>query len=208
LNANSPAGDPSKSWNSSTLDEVCDYIQRGKSPTYAESGSCKVVSQKCVRWNGFDPAPSRFIDVKSLDAYTQERYLKNGDLLWNSTGTGTVGRTAIFTNNNLDEKYVADSHVTVLRSTKLDPDFFYYWSRSPEIQNLVLNSTTGTTNQQELNLGKVKELTISFPSLEAQRTVAQRITTLFTLCDQLEREVQKSEDFADKFARSVVSASA
>jgi type I restriction enzyme S subunit len=192
-------------WTTAPLKDVCEYIQRGKSPKYATTGLCKVVSQKCVRWTGFDPAPARFIDDNSLSKYSNDRFLKDGDLLWNSTGTGTVGRTANFYSGGSEKKYVADSHVTVLRTSKLDHEFLYYWSRSPDVQSKVLGSTTGSTNQQELNLGTLKELTISFPSLAEQKIKVERIKALFAICDQLESEAIKAAELAKKFARSVVS---
>lgn len=205
LSSNLEANRESTNWTTKPLKEVCEYIQRGKSPKYATSGSCKVVSQKCVRWTGFDSVPARYIDDNSLSKYSNERFLKDGDLLWNSTGTGTVGRTAIFQSDGSGKKYVADSHVTVLRTSKLDPEFLYYWSRSPDVQSIVLGSTTGSTNQQELNLGTLKELTISFPGLAEQKIKVERIKALFAICDQLESEAIKAAELAKRFARSVIS---
>ncbi len=197
-----------RSWTSLPLKDVCEYIQRGKSPKYASSGSCLVVSQKCVRWSSFDPEPSRFIDDLSLDGYSPDRFLRNGDLLWNSTGTGTVGRTAIFESGISEQKFVADSHVTVLRTSRINHEFFYYWSRSPEVQRIVLESTTGSTNQQELNLGKLKELVISFPSLLEQERKVKKIKKLFAICDQIETEAKKLSDKTEEYLRALVAASA
>jgi type I restriction enzyme S subunit len=195
-------------WTSLPLREVCEYIQRGKSPKYASVGSCLVVSQKCVRWSSFDPEPSRFIDDLSLDGYSPERFLQNGDLLWNSTGTGTVGRTAIFESGISEQRFVADSHVTVLRTSRINHEFLYYWSRSPDVQRTVLDSTTGSTNQQELNLGKLKELIISFPSLSEQERKVQKIKELFAICDQVETEAKKMSQKSEEYLRAVVAASA
>jgi restriction endonuclease S subunit len=195
-----------KEWDRAALRDVCDYIQRGKSPKYSSSGSCLVISQKCVRWSGFDSEPARYIEDSSLSGYSDDRFLKDGDLLWNSTGTGTVGRTAIFKHHNPDRKYVADSHVTVLRTSNLNHEFLYYWSRSPKIQHIVANSTTGSTNQQELNLGILKELTISFPSPVEQEIKVKRIKELFHICDELQSRTTEVTKLADKFARSVVAA--
>ena len=197
-----------KNWSSAPLREVCEYIQRGKSPKYAAIGSCRVVSQKCVRWSGFDSAQSRFIEVGSIIGYSSERFLQDGDLLWNSTGTGTVGRTALFKSETPGQRFVADSHVTVLRSTSIHPEYLYYWSRSPDIQEEVLSSTTGSTNQQELNLGKLKELVITFPSMHEQELTVKRIKGLFALCDQLEVTTKLMNELSRKLVQSVVAVSA
>jgi type I restriction enzyme S subunit len=197
-----------RKWTSAPLRDVCEYIQRGKGPKYASRGSYRVVSQKCVRWSGFDSEQSRFIEEESIIGYSAERFLQDGDLLWNSTGTGTVGRTALFKSDASGQKYVADSHVTVLRSRKIHPEYLYYWSRSPDIQDQVLNSTTGSTNQQELNLGKLKEMQITFPSMREQEFAVKRIKELFALCDQLEVATILMNGLSGRFVRSVVSKSA
>lgn len=195
-------------WGSLPLKEACSYIQRGKSPSYSNVGSCKVVSQKCVKWSGFDDDPARFIEESSLPSYSTERFLQDGDLLWNSTGTGTVGRTAIFSEDKSELRFVADSHVTVLRTSKLDKKFFYFWSRSPDVQRIVSNSTTGSTNQQELNLTVLKELVISFPDLDEQKKMVRKIELLLEACDQFEFKMKENESIIEKFAKSVVSWSA
>jgi type I restriction enzyme S subunit len=195
-------------WTSASLRDVCEYIQRGKSPKYASEGSCRVVSQKCVRWNGFDSEQSRFIEEESIIGYSAERFLQDGDLLWNSTGTGTVGRTALFKSDESGLRYVADSHVTVLRSRIIHPEYLYYWSRSPEIQDEILNSTTGSTNQQELNLGKLKDMVITFPSMREQESAVKKIKALFALCDQLEVATVLMSELSRKFVQSVVAESA
>ena len=39
-----------KTWEWAHLGDVTSYIQRGKSPTYADHSAHRVISQKCVRW--------------------------------------------------------------------------------------------------------------------------------------------------------------
>lgn len=145
-------------WEWLRLEMVSDYIQRGKSPKYVENSNAIVVSQKCVQWSGFDISVARNIDEATLEKYTEERFLKKLDLLWNSTGTGTIGRVAII-EDELKNPTVADSHVTVVRANQklVFPKYLYYWLSSPFIQNKLENSYSGSTNQIELNLSAVKK---------------------------------------------------
>ena len=82
-------------WQWVRLERIACYIQRGKGPAYASRGGVRVISQKCIQWTGFDLSPARFVSDSSLDRYGKERFLLKGDLLWNSTGTGTAGRVAV-----------------------------------------------------------------------------------------------------------------
>lgn len=190
-------------WERASLDQVCEYIQRGKSPRYADRGSCLVISQKSVHWSGLRLESARFIEDSTLDAYKAERFLRDGDLLWNSTGTGTVGRTAVFRLPEPSSKYVADSHVTVLRPTKIDSGFLSYWSRTPSVQKAVLGSTTGSTNQQELNLSTLKKLEISFPPLEHQTLLTRHLDDLMALCETLEARILESRELGDLYSVSL-----
>jgi len=197
---------PPELWEKLTLEKACDYIQRGKSPSYADFGKCLVVSQRCVHWSGFRPEHARFIEDSTIEKYSPDRFLKEGDILWNSTGTGTVGRTTIFTPEEKNVSYVADSHVTVLRASRIESKFLHYWSRSPKVQDIVLGLTTGSTNQQELNLSTIKSLEISFPSKSHQALLSNHIDNLIGICETLDASIKASEKLSSLSRKSAVDA--
>jgi type I restriction enzyme S subunit len=191
-------------WELQRLDQVCSYVQRGKGPKYSDMSKYAVVSQKCVQWSGFDISKARFVDEQSLNSYGEERILRSGDILWNSTGTGTVGRTAIYFDSNLFKKVVADSHVTVLRAPDMNPQFLWSWTASPGVQSMITDLTSGTTNQQELNLSSIKSLLVPVPPLPEQNRIVANVEELMAICDRIEFELNSRSDLAEKFARSVV----
>lgn len=202
-----------KSWAWCRLIEVCEYIQRGKSPKYAETSNVPVISQKCVQWTGFDLSRARFIQESSLKKYTPERFLQAGDLLWNSTGDGTVGRVILFPKVEYDQ-VVADSHVTVVRSMKdyVIPEYLWIFTASPLIQNLVTGRVTGSTKQTELGTGTVKSMEFSLPPLPEQHAIVQIVNTLLQEIDQLEQltaqRLQLKEDYAASALHQLVTAPA
>ncbi len=190
-------------WISESLEAAAEYVQRGKGPKYATKSEVAVVSQKCVKWSGFDISEARFIDASSLSSYKEDRFLRSGDLLWNSTGTGTVGRTALFHEVDDFPKVVADSHVTVIRAPRIMPRFLWIWSASPSIQSEVLGLTTGSTNQQELNLSTIKGLVIAIPPMEEQRRVVDKVDELMELCNQLELSLILRNELIKKISGSL-----
>jgi type I restriction enzyme S subunit len=175
-----------KGWTWTRLGELCSYIQRGKGPAYAEHSEHKVISQKCVRWYGLDLAPARFVTAESLAKYEPVRFLRAGDLLWNSTGTGTIGRACVVPIELDDAGLVADSHVTVVRPIEVNSVFLWRWIQSPFVQNEIEGSASGTTNQIELNTSTVVNQPVPLPPLAEQARIVARVDELTQLCDALE----------------------
>ncbi len=83
-------------WAEVTIEQVADYVQRGKSPKYIEHSDLPVINQKCIRWWGVDEEYLKFVHPDQWGSWTEERFVRPGDILWNSTGTGTVGRACLF----------------------------------------------------------------------------------------------------------------
>jgi type I restriction enzyme S subunit len=168
------------------LAEVCSYIQRGKGPVYAEQSAHRVISQKCIRWYGLNLEPARFITQDSLTNYEPIRFLKAGDLLWNSTGTGTIGRACLVPVEQDQAGLVADSHVTVVRPVQLNGKFLWRWIQSPYVQDEIEGSASGTTNQIELNTSTVINHLVPLPPVAEQSRIVARVEELMHVCDALE----------------------
>ena len=185
-------------WEWARLQDVSLYIQRGKSPKYANEGYVHVISQKCVQWSGFDLTLAQFVDDQSISTYQPERFLQFNDLLWNSTGTGTVGRINVLGEIE-PNAMVADSHVTVIRPLKLSSNFLWCYVAAPGIQ-LRINPehekslVTGTTKQVELNNSSVISLAVPIPPLAEQHRIVAKVDELMALCDQLEQQQIESSD--------------
>ena len=164
------------SWEWVRLGSVSKYIQRGKSPKYSEIMKIPVISQKCNKWEIFDIKQAKFIQEDSLSSYSEDRLLIDGDILWNSTGTGTVGRLAIYYDKlNPYKIAVADSHVTVIRLCSINSQYIYYYLSSPQVQIGIEDICDGSTNQKELSLTTVKEYLIPIPPLKEQERIVAKI---------------------------------
>ena len=167
------------SWEWVRLIDVCEYIQRGKSPKYSQIKKYPVVAQKCNQWSGFSIEKAQFIEPDSLSSYGPERLLQDNDLMWNSTGLGTLGRMAIYkTAANPYELAVADSHVTVIRPLKqfVLPEYLYYYFANPTVQSVIENQADGTTKQKELATATIKAYLTPIPPLDEQRRILAKLS--------------------------------
>tara|TARA_R110001599_G_scaffold133690_1_gene311230 strand:- start:6 stop:1988 length:1983 start_codon:yes stop_codon:yes gene_type:complete len=197
-----------KHWQWTRLEKICLYIQRGKSPKYAVKGSTYVVSQKCVKWTGFDISPARFVADDALSSYSKERFLCTGDLLWNSTGTGTAGRVAIYQPDEYVSA-VADSHITVLRLANCSPRYIWCVIASPWVQLRIDPShsnslVSGTTQQVELNTSIARGLPIPLPPIQEQHRIVAKVDELMGLCDKLEEQHQARRKLQNNLRQSTL----
>ena len=166
------------------LDDICSFIHRGKSPKYSLIKKYPVVAQKCNQWSGFSIEKAKFIEPQSISSYKEEYILQDEDLMWNSTGLGTLGRMAIYYKNlNPYELAVADSHVTIIRTYKLYivPEYLYYYFSSNTVQSVIEDKSDGSTKQKELSTKTVKSYLVPLPPLQEQKRIVEKIDQLTQL---------------------------
>lgn len=163
------------------LDDICSFIHRGKSPKYSPIKKYPVVAQKCNQWTGFSIEKAKFIEPKSITSYNDEYFLEDKDLMWNSTGLGTLGRMAIYyTLLNPYELAVADSHVTVIRpyKTYIVSEYLYYYFASNTVQSVIEDKSDGSTKQKELATKTVKSYLVPLPPFAEQLRIVQKIKSV------------------------------
>ena len=180
------------SWEWTTLGEISSFLSRGKSPKYSEENKqYPVFAQKCnLKAGGISLEYARFLDPSTICKWDDEYKLKTGDVLVNSTGTGTVGRTRLF-----DERYlgdypfvVPDSHVSVVRTMKeIESEFVCIYISSQCIQQYLEDNLAGSTNQKELYIGILCDLHFPLPPLAEQKRIVAEIERWFALIDQIEQ---------------------
>ena len=190
------------SWSWARLLNVSIYIQRGKSPKYSPIKKYPVVAQKCNQWAGFSIDKAQFIEPESLSKYAIERFLQDEDLMWNSTGLGTLGRMAVYyARLNPYELAVADSHVTVIRLFKpfMSPLFFYFYFASPTVQSVIEDKSDGSTKQKELSTTTVCNYLVPIPPRNEQTRIISKVTSLLPVIEKYGTQQEK----LDKLNRTI-----
>ena len=150
------------------MKNVSVYFSRGKTPNYVEKSNIKVISQACIYWDEFKYEKAKYQDenkaLKSL-----EKMIENGDVLITSTGTGTLGRCNVYYGE--EHKYMADSHVSILRLNykEVNPIFFKYYFMQEKVQKeLYAECVNGSTNQIELSKDRFLNFRILIPEITLQ----------------------------------------
>ena len=59
-------------------------------------------------------------------------------------------------------------------------------------------------NQPNLNLSKVRDITINIPPLEEQNEIVSRVEELFTFADNIERQVQSATEYVNLLTQSIL----
>lgn len=197
-----------ENWEMTTFENVSSYVQRGKSPVYAEKSDLPVINQKCIRWNKVELEHLKFIDPSQWPKLSAERFLQINDILWNSTGTGTIGRATLYKGLFGYSKAVADSHVTIIRVPQqcIVPQFVFYYVMSPYVQKKIEDMQTGSTNQVELGREVIINIPIPLAPLNEQKRIVSKVEELFSDLDGAEAALKKAQRLIEKYRQSVLKA--
>lgn len=156
------------------LKRFCDVITRGSTPTYStgDEGDALVVGQSCQRPDGrFELDRGRF----HVGPVPSKGLLQGGEVLINSTGTGTLGRCALVGSLPDALPVFVDSHVTMLRvdARRADARFVNYSIGLPSSRRYIEDAlSVGATKQRELNVDALRAHRVALPDLTAQLRAA------------------------------------
>ena len=177
------------------LNDLCSFLSRGKSPKYSEDDKTyPVFAQKCnLKEGGVSLEKARFLDPSTIDKWDSRYKLQTGDVLVNSTGTGTVGRTRLFDKSCLG-KYpfvVPDSHVSVVRTfEEIKSKYVFAYMSSPLVQQYLEDNLAGSTNQKELYICVLENLYFPLPPIAEQQRIVDKIEELFSVLDNIQNALE------------------
>lgn len=166
-------------WKTKTLGELTSLMTKGIAPSYVEvesDSTVRVLNQKCNRDFNISYADARLNDCNKKKV-SAERYLQPGDVLINSTGTGTAGRVAQIW--DIPCETTIDGHMILMRPTD-DIDVLYYGYAVKMRQQKIELLAEGSTGQTEINRRRLcDEIEVSFPTdKQEQRRIAEMLLNI------------------------------
>ncbi len=140
-----------------TLNDICSFISKGITPTYTDDKDEMIINQKCINNNRINYDFVKYHISKNVS----EKYLQKGDILINSTGTGTLGRSAQYWGDC--RNITVDSHITIVR-TKDELHLYYVGILCQILQSVFENMQTGSTAQTDLPRERLKTMILGIPN--------------------------------------------
>lgn len=176
-------------------------VFRGKSPIYQKDSDYIILNQKCNRWNYIDDQYAKTVDGKWYRSLDKDVFLKENDIIVNSTGEGTLGRASLVTSKHIG--YLVDSHMLVLRLNTecLSPEFIVRQINSEFGQKQVdLLKGAQATKQTELGVDNLLKMKFVIPidsngnpDLIAQNNIVSEIKKIEMQIQELSSQVELLE---------------
>jgi type I restriction enzyme S subunit len=133
--------------------------------------------------------------------------VRYGDILWNSTGSGTIGRAAIYRHSDfITAPILIDTHISIVRCDHCLPEYVCRFLSTLHVQKIISDLNVGSTNQLELPRSVIAELKIPLPPLPEQRRIVARIDELFAEIDEGEAALQRARQGLDTWRRALLKA--
>ena len=145
-------------WRMGTIEELSELIVAGLIPQYVDNGDYKVLGQRCVR--------DHSIDMSFVKTHTPTKrclYVKDGDILINSTGSGTLGRAGQL--YKAPKELAFDSNMTLVRPID-DYAIDYLGLAIFEKEEYFVQISQGSTNQTRLYCSMVKSAELIIPPID------------------------------------------
>ena len=122
-----------------------------------------------------------------------DKIIIKNDILFNTGGVGTLGRSHFFNNEN--QKYFCDSFVLVIRikDSNFLSKFIYYLFQSNLIKNQIIQNTKGTTGITSISVDGILNFKIPNKKVEFQEKYVKELDGIENLINKIEIKIQSSQ---------------
>ena len=138
------------------------------------------------------PEEHKFVSEEDFEGYRRNRKPELNDVLLTRVGAG-IGEAALIDQDIEFAIYVSIGLLKMLPQF-MNPEYIVLWLNSPEGRQYSSKNTYGKgVSQGNLNLSLIRGFAVSVPPLEEQKAIVEKVNTLMSLCDELEKQIETSQ---------------
>lgn len=141
------------------------------------------------------------INEDAIKRINERSNLKIGDVLY--SGTGTIGKTALVQELPTWWNIKEGVYAITPKANILDSSFLIYVMHSDYFMSEVLSKTSGTT-VRSIPMKQLKEIVLSIPSLQEQRSIAQKLDIMTSHISELEEISRKTAAECDVLKQALL----
>ena len=193
-------------WQTKKLSDVC-FFQEGpgiRKYEYKKNGY-PIINVRCVQDGFIDLSNAQAVDPKFIKEKWSHFQVEEGDILF--TTSGTIGRTAMATKNDLP--LLMNTSVVRFKSLnekELDRYFLAWLLRSPKFIEEVKSYSSGTA-QKNVGPTHLKLISISYPPLSEQKRIVKILDEAFEKIERAkenaEKNLQNSKELFESYLQNV-----
>lgn len=190
-------------WETKRIKDVVSDIFTGVSPVYEYDNDNQnyVFGQRNNQEYGIDFEGIKYAKDDFFKTRLPKEFLKYGDVLLNTLGGGSVGRTGYYDiEDNIS--VITDGHVMIVRSKTYNTRYMYYYlcSRKERLEMMAI----GSTNQAFFNISDIRIVSLPMPSLGEQQTIASYLDDKCARIDATTENIGKQIDALKRLKRALI----
>lgn len=190
-------------WETKRIKDVVSDIFTGVSPVYEYDNDNQnyVFGQRNNQEYGIDFEGIKYAKDDFFKTRLPKEFLKYGDVLLNTLGGGSVGRTGYYDiEDNIS--VITDGHVMIVRSKTYNTRYMYYYlcSRKERLEMMAI----GSTNQAFFNISDIRIVSLPMPSLGEQQTIASYLDDKCARIDAATENIGKQIDALKRLKRALI----
>ncbi len=156
--------------------------------------------------DGIKIQKAKWISDNELKKIPKEKLLQKGDILFNSGGVGTLGRSSYYSNDN--KPTVCDSFIIVIRDElkQTNMKHLFYWFQSAKADELIKANTKGTTGITSIKSSDLESFEISLPPFAEQHRIVAKLDAVMQKVESNKLRLDKIPKLLKRFRQSVLAA--
>jgi len=192
-----------ENWELADMDDICQFITDGthQTPSYTSSGRIFLSAQN-VKPFKFMPENHKFVSEVDYQQYVKNRFVEKGDLLLGRVGAG-IGETAVVDREIECAIYVSLGLIKTFKKIT-NSDYLAIVFNSPYGIKYAKGNISSGGSAGNFNLGRIRSFPIPLPPLLEQKAIVEKVDKLFTICDNLEKEISENKINSEQLMQAVL----